>query len=220
MSVYEYILFDLDGTLTDPGEGITKSVQYSLRRMGIEEETQNLVSFIGPPLRDEYMRRFHMNEEQAEQAVRYYRERFSVKGIFENKVIPGIPDLLQKLKAMGRRLAVATSKPEVYSVRILEEYDLLQYFDCVAGSCLDGTRETKAEVTAYALQQLGVSPDLKRKAVLIGDRSYDMEGARANGIDGIGVRFGYALEGELEAAGAVQIASDPAQLGRILGADD
>ncbi|MGI6002382.1 MAG: HAD hydrolase-like protein [Lachnospiraceae bacterium] len=215
--MYDYILFDLDGTLTDPGEGITKSVQYSLHRMGIEKRAEELTSFIGPPLRDEYMRFCHMDEDQAERAVALYRERFNDIGIFENKVIPGIPALLRSLRESGRRLAVATSKPEVYTLRILDRYDLHRYFDLVVGSYLDGTRESKPEVVAETLRQFGVDGGSRAQAVMIGDRSYDMEGARANGIDGIGVYFGYAQEGELEEAGAVRVARTVEELGEILG---
>ena len=149
--MYRYILFDLDGTLTDPKEGITKCVQYALRYFGIEADIEDLVDFIGPPLLESFQKYYHLDDEQGHMALKKYRERFSNIGIFENGVYPGIAELLSTLKAQGRGIALATSKPGVYAKRILERYELLPYFDVVVGSELDGRRTDKGEVITEAL---------------------------------------------------------------------
>ena len=196
---YTTILFDLDGTLTDPQLGITKSVQYALQHMGIAEtERAKLIHFIGPPLVDSFRECYGMSTEQAQQAVQYYREYFSEIGIFENGIYAGIPELLTQLVKNGTVLAVATSKPEVFANRILEHFSLAEYFSAVAGSNLDGTRVEKAAVIAYALQQL---PPVNTKNVLmVGDRKHDVVGAKANGIDSLAVGYGYGTPEELSAA--------------------
>lgn len=216
--MYQYILFDLDGTLTDPKEGITKCVQYALRSFHIEAELDDLVDFIGPPLTESFQKYYGMTEDESVQAVVKYRERFSDTGIFENGVYPGISELLADLKQKGAKLAVATSKPEVYARRILEKYDLMAYFDVVVGSELDGRRVDKAEVIEEALRQLGIdNKEGKRHIVMIGDRMHDMVGAIKNGIDGLGVYYGYAHEGELEEAGAVHTVRTVSELHSFLG---
>lgn len=151
--MYQYILFDLDGTLTDPKPGITACVQYALHKMGIEEpDLDKLEPFIGPPLLDSFHEFYGFNEEQGRQATVYYRERFTDTGLFENEVYPGIPQLLENLKAAGKKLAVASSKPGVFVERILEHFGLNAYFDVVVGSGLDGTRTKKEEVVGEALK--------------------------------------------------------------------
>ena len=216
--MYQYILFDLDGTLTDPKEGITKCVQYALRSFQIEAELDDLVDFIGPPLAGSFQKYYDMTEADAAKAVEKYRERFSNTGIFENGVYSGIPELLNDLKKKGRVLAVATSKPEVYARRILEKYELMAYFDAVVGSELDGRRVDKAEVIVEALRQLGIEDKAGRKrTVMVGDRMHDMVGAVKNDIDGLGVYYGYAHEGELEEAGAAHIVRNVSELHSFLG---
>ena len=213
--MYNTILFDLDGTLTDPGEGITNSVAYALERYGIHNtDRTELYSFIGPPLRQSFERYLHVDAAEGERAVAYYREYYHDRGIFENRVIPGIPVLLSRLKAAGKRLIVATSKPEGYSKQILEHFGLLTYFDFVAGSCMDNTRTDKAEVIAYALEQCGVTA--APEVVMVGDREHDVLGARKNGLRCIGVLFGYGSAEELTAAGATALAADAAQLEQLL----
>lgn len=209
----DYILFDLDGTLTDPKEGITKCVQYALSRFGIASECDALVPFIGPPLLDSFRDFYHMTDEQAQQAVAYYRERFAPVGIFENGVYPGIPALLGALRGAGRRLAIATSKPTVYSVQICDKFGLSEHFEAIVGSELDGRRTDKAEVVSEALRQLGAKPG---NAIMVGDRSYDILGAHRCGVRAVGVSYGYAAPGELERAGADAIADSPAALAPIL----
>ncbi len=193
---YTTILFDLDGTLTDPQVGITKSVQYALQHMGIEEtELKTLIHFIGPPLAESFRECYDMTNGQAQQAVRYYREYFSEIGIFENGVYAGIPELLTQLAINGTVLAVATSKPQIFANRILQHFSLAEHFSVVAGSNLDGTRVEKAEVIAYALQHL--PPVNKSKVLMVGDRKHDIAGARINAIDSLAVGYGYGTQEEL-----------------------
>lgn len=202
--MYQYYLFDLDGTLTDPKIGITSSVQYALRDFGIEEENlDKLEPFIGPPLIDSFMEFYGMTRSEAEKAVVKYRERFSVKGKYENEIYDGIPELLKCLKEAGKRLAIASSKPTVFVKDILEYFHIQQYFDVIVGSGLDGSRNTKEEVVEEALMQLyeKEKPDPER-TVMIGDRKFDIKGAKAHGLHSVGCAYGYAAEGELEKAGA------------------
>ncbi len=200
--MYRYILFDLDGTLTDPKEGITRCVQYALQYFGIEADTEDLVDFIGPPLLESFQKYYHLDDEQGHMALKKYRERFSDIGIFENGVYLGIQKLLAALKNQGRKIALATSKPGVYAERILERYELLPYFDVVVGSELDGRRTDKGEVITEALKQLQIQNEQKQEVLMIGDRLHDMVGAGKNQIDKLGVYYGYAHDGELEEAGA------------------
>ncbi len=203
--MYNIFLFDLDGTLTDPGEGITNSVAYALNKFGIEViDKTTLYNFIGPPLVDSFMKYYGFNKEDALLAVDYYREYFGVTGIFENQVFDGIPELLEGIKKSGRKISLATSKPEQYAVRILEHFDLLKYFDFVGAATMDETRSKKADVIKYTLDSLGVVD--KSNVVMVGDRHHDIKGAVQNGLDSIGVLFGYGNQEELEIAGATYIA--------------
>lgn len=204
--MYSIILFDLDGTLTDPKEGITKCVQYALRHFGIEEvNLDNLTRFIGPPLQQSFREYYGFDEEISKQAIEKYRERFSTVGVFENLVYDGIKDMLNQLCQMDKVLAVATSKPQVYAERILTKYDLKQYFKVVVGSELDGTRSNKADVIEEVFRQLKITEKEKMETVMVGDRKHDILGAKACGIDSVGVEFGYAEENELSEAGAKYI---------------
>lgn len=215
--MYNYILFDLDGTLTDPKIGITSCVQYALKAFGIEEpDLDKLEPFIGPPLKESFIEFYGFDEQKALGAVEKYRERFKVTGIFENEIYPGIADLLKALKEAGCKLAIASSKPTELVERILVHFDIKQYFDYVIGSEMDGRRTKKDEVVEEALR-LMVPADIKRKEVaMVGDRRFDIEGAKAFGLTGIGVSFGYAQEGELEQAGADYIVDTVEELGKIL----
>ena len=202
----KYLLFDLDGTLTDSGEGIINSVIYALNSYGIHtEDRKSLESFIGPPLADSFMKYYGFDEFQAKEAVSRYREYFSVKGLFENRVYPGIPQMLQTLREKGFVLMVATSKPEEYTSRILEHFDLTKYFDFLGGATMDGTRAKKADVIRYVLETTGLINNLEQ-VTMIGDRRDDILGARANGIRSIGVLYGFGTREELETAGADKIA--------------
>lgn len=204
---YKYILFDLDGTLTDPKEGITKSVQYALKKFDIiVDDLDTLEKFIGPPLTTSLMEFYGFSEEKAVEGVQYYREYFKERGIFENKVYENIENLLSKLKALGLILIVATSKPTFFSEQIIKHFNLDKYFDEVVGSNLDGTRSKKGEVIKYIIDKYKIS-DLS-EAVMIGDRKYDIIGAQENNIASIGLTYGYGSEEELKAAGATYIAND------------
>lgn len=208
-------LFDLDGTLTEPGEGITNSVMYALDKFGIHEtDREALYRFIGPPLLDSFMQFYGMPQAQAERAVAAYREYFSVKGLFENRVYDGVPALLQSLRDQGKTLAVATSKPEVFTLRILDKFDLSKYFHFVGAASLDSSRSQKADVIRYTLHLCGnPAPDT---VVMIGDRKHDILGAAQNGIQSVGVLYGYGDRPELETAGADAIAQSVEQLRSIL----
>ncbi|EOS24986.1 hypothetical protein C804_04860 [Lachnospiraceae bacterium A4] len=219
--MFEYILFDLDGTLTDPKLGITSSVQYALRALGIEEPSlDRLEPFIGPPLADSFREFYGLEGERLATAIDKYRERFATQGIFENEIYPGIPQMLADLKAKDKLLAIASSKPTLFVEQILEHFEIRKYFDHVVGSNMDGTRGTKEEVVEETLRQMltvEMTPAQKRDAVaMVGDRKFDIEGARAHGITSVGVLFGYAPEGELEEAGADYIVNSVRSLQVLL----
>ncbi len=207
------IFFDLDGTLTDSAPGIIHSVQYALKKYGIEAEENDLRSFIGPPLVHSFQERFGFDHDKALEAVTYYREYFTAGGMFENSVYPGVEEMLQKLKEDGLMLAVATSKPELFSKQILEHFALTRYFDFIGGAAMDESRATKVEVLSYALQELQVDP---AKAVMIGDRENDMEAASLLGTESIGVLYGYGSQEELANAGAKVFADTPMDICRII----
>ncbi len=219
--MFQYCLFDLDGTLTDPREGITKSVQYALHHFGIEEpDLKKLEPFIGPPLKDSFMEFYGFTEEQAEEAMKFYRERFAPIGIYENEVFEGIPEMLRHLHQNGQKLAVASSKPIGFVRQILQHFEIDGYFDVIVGSELDGTRSTKEEVVEEALSQLGIlelsGEERKNNCAMVGDRKFDIQGAKAYGLTGVGVSFGFAGEGELEEAGADIIVDTVTELEKLL----
>ena len=208
------VLFDLDGTLTDPAEGITNALMHAQRRLGRPvSRREELYVFIGPPLIEMFMSEWGLTRAEAEQALIFYREHFTVKGLFENVPYAGIGETLADLRAAGLRLFVATSKPEPLSLRILEHFDLLQYFEAVAGSTLDETRTKKGEVIAYALSTYHLDPS---ETVMVGDREHDVIGARENGLHCIGVLYGYGSREELTAAGAAALAADLGELSGLL----
>ena len=210
------LFFDLDGTLTDPALGITKSVAYALDHFGIHvDDLRSLQIYIGPPLLDSFMRFHHFSEEDAIEAIRVYREYFGVKGLFENEVYPGMEAFLSRLIREGFRLCVATSKPEVYAKRILEYFSLDRYFDAVFGIALDQERETKADVIGRGLDSLGLR-GREADVLMIGDRFHDVEGASAQGLGTVGVLYGYGNRQELESAGALAVAEDLQELETIL----
>jgi phosphoglycolate phosphatase len=200
------IFFDLDGTLTDPKPGITRSIQYALDKLGqptIPTEDE-LTWCIGPPLRASFVKL--LGEASADLAVSLYRERFSDIGLYENAVYAGVEDVLTALRQSGHRLFVATSKAHVFADRIIDHFDLRRHFERVFGAELDGTRADKSDLLAYALKTTAVESS---HAVMIGDRSHDMIGARNNGIKGIGVLYGYGSAQELTAAGASHLCATP-----------
>jgi phosphoglycolate phosphatase len=209
--MFDYLFFDLDGTLTDPALGITNSFKYALDYFGVEIPSyETLCTFIGPPLQDTFKNLLHFEDEKIPEAIKKYREYFAEKGLFENSVYPGIPELLSTLKQNGKKLVVATSKPEDFSVRIIEHFGLTQYFENVCGSLKDETRTKKDEVIAYAIERNGITD--KSKILMIGDRKHDILGAKKVGIKSCGVLFGYGNREELETAGADFIAENVSQL--------
>ncbi len=203
--MYKYVLFDLDGTLTNPEIGITNCVMYALEKFNIKvEDRKELHPFIGPPLTYSFQTFYGLSEADSQLAVKYYRERFSVKGLYENEVYDGVEKMLQQLKTSGKTLIIATSKPEEYTIKILKHFDLYKYFDFIAGATMDGSRGEKADVIRYALEISGI--ENKSEAIMIGDRNYDILGAKENGLDSIGVLFGFGDYEELTKAGANYIA--------------
>ena len=211
---YKYYLFDLDGTLTDPGIGITNSVMYALEKFGIHvSDRETLYPFIGPPLVDSFSKYFGFDEKQALQAVEYYREYFREDGIFENVVYEGIPEMLGELKSRGAIFALATSKPYEFSVRILDHFDLHQYFDIVGAATMDGRISRKADVISHLIDKLGETE--KSSILMIGDRDQDIDGAKANGLQSAGVLWGYGSRDELMDAGADYIVSVPSDIVNI-----
>jgi phosphoglycolate phosphatase len=213
--MYNYLLFDLDGTLTDPGEGITNSVSYALKKWGIETpDKRELYCFIGPPLSASFKKYYGFSEEDSLKCVEFYREYFRDRGIFENTVYDGIPALLERLKKEGKVIILATSKPEEFAKRILEHFDLAKYFDFIAGASMDESRNKKGDVIRYALEMAQIN-DLSR-ALMIGDREQDVIGARQNSIACLGVLYGYGSKAELENSGADFIAETVADIARFV----
>lgn len=216
----QVILFDLDGTLTESGEGIINCVAYALEKMGKKEEhPEKLKCFVGPPLKEQFMKYAGLSEEEGEQAVAYYRERYTTTGMFENRLYPKVPELLELLKINDKILGVASSKPEVYVKQILEHFQIADYFTAVAGSELDGRRTDKAEVIEEALRRMHLEEE-RDKVLMVGDRSHDVQGAISCGLQCIGVTYGYGTREELEKAGAVYIADSVEDLGILASPND
>lgn len=204
--MFDYYFFDLDGTLTDPAQGITNSFIHAIKYFGLEVPSyEKLCTFIGPPLVATFQKEFGFDDEKSMEGVKKYREYFAQKGIFENKVYDGIENVLAHLQSKGKHLLVATSKPEEYSVKILEHFGLAKYFDFICGSNMDETRSKKEEVIEYALEKCRTADKTgfdKSKVLMIGDREHDIIGAKKNGIKSCGILYGYGSRQELEAAGA------------------
>lgn len=211
MKPYAHIFFDLDGTLTDPGEGITNSVAYALNYFGIETPDRSaLYPFIGPPLINSFMTYYSFSREQAEQAVQVYRQYFRKQGMFENRVYDGVEELLQRLTSAGRKLYVASSKPEEFVRQILEHFSLQDAFSFIGGAAMDETRTEKEDVIRYVLAQARISGT--ENVLMIGDRKFDIEGARAVGIDAAGVTYGYGSAEELRASRPLFTADTPEEI--------
>lgn len=215
MSRYDYIFLDLDGTLSDSAPGIINSVIYALDKMGAPvNDRSQLKQFVGPPLYESFKSVFGFDQAKADEAVRLFRVYYQDKGIHENTIYPGIEELLGTLRAAGKKLVLATSKPEQFAREILADYGISELFEYIAGSTMDETRIKKAEVIAYAMETLGLT-DTSR-IVMVGDRRHDAEGAAAFNIDCIGVLFGYGSREELLAAGAKYLAETPADVARLI----
>ena len=211
----KYILFDLDGTLTNPKEGITKCVQHALQHFNIERTCDELLEFIGPPLKEQFMKYASLSEEDGERAVKIYRERFAPIGIFENEIYDGIIEVMKALKKTGKVMAIATSKPTVFAQQIADKYGITPYIDGLFGSELDGRNTDKALVIENAMKSLGAD---KENTIMVGDREHDAIGAQKNGIECIGVTYGFAREGELQKSGVCALADSPYALLEILSA--
>lgn len=195
---YQYFLFDLDGTLTDPALGITNSILYAMEKFGLEKvDREQLYCFIGPPLLDMFQSQFGVNKDESQTMLTLYREYFSTKGLFENKVYPGVKETLKRLKEKGATLCLATSKPEPFAKEILKHFDLAQYFAFIGGSTMEETRTKKEDVIAYVMKEAKIP---KEGTLMVGDRVYDIEGAHANGLCAAGVLFGYGDREELKDA--------------------
>lgn len=215
MKSYDVILFDLDGTLTDSSFGIKNSIIYALKKYNISvDDLSALDKFLGPPLHESFKEFYGFDENRAMEATQVYREYFSSKGIFENKLYDGIIELLQTLFNTGKRLVVATSKPQQFTDKIMEHFNLSKYFEFVAGSNMDGTRSKKADVIEYALNQCHITD--KSKVVMVGDRKQDIIGAKTVGIDSIGVEYGYGDYDELTGAGVDYMVKTVAELESLL----
>lgn len=210
--MYKVILFDLDGTLTDSGEGITRSVQYALEKIGKPEpERQKLNIFVGPPLLEQFQEYAAIDKETAKKAVEYYRERYAPVGIYENELYPGILEMLEELKARGYRLGVASSKPEIFVNTVLEYFHMEAYFEEIVGSEPDGGRTDKTAVIEEALLRMGLEKH-RNQVIMVGDKEHDVLGARKAGIDCIAVSYGYGTMEELENAHPFKIVNSPEEL--------
>lgn len=214
--MYKTILFDLDGTLTDSGIGITNSVAYALKKFGIEAKSrEELFRFVGPPLLDAFSEYYGFSKEDSEKALMFYREYFSEKGIFENIVYDGVEDMLKKLKCMGKNILLATAKPEQFAIRILKHFEIFDFFDFVAGATMDESRNQKDAVIKYAIDTFGIKDN--SSALMIGDRHHDILGAKKFSIDSVGVLYGYGNRDELTKAGATYIAENVEDILKFAG---
>lgn len=212
----KYIFFDLDGTLTDSADGIINSVIYALKSYGMEAgDREALRAFVGPPLAGSFSKYYGFDEKKSLEAVERYREYFREKGLFENQVYPGIREMLEELKKRGAVLMLATSKPELFSRQILEHFDLMQYFDFLGGATMEEKRTAKADVIRYVLESCGLE-DCLSQIRMVGDREYDIIGARENSIRSVGVLYGYGDRRELEEAGADTLAETVEELKKLL----
>ena len=208
---YKLLFFDLDGTIMDSSEGIIHSIIYALKKMNRTiPKKEQLYSFIGPPLKESFQRNCQLSETQANLAVNYYREYYVEKGLYQNQLYKGIPELLSSLKNRGCQLYIATSKPEVFAKKILDYYELTDYFKGIYGASLDGKRSKKADVLAYALKKSRITA--KNETVMIGDRQHDIIGGKENDLDTIGVLYGFGSKEELQKARATYLVKTPKEI--------
>ncbi len=214
---YKTAIFDLDGTITDSGPGIMNSIRYALKKRGLPElPEEELRRFIGPPLKERFQAVFGLTEEESVQMTADYRGYYGEKGIFENSVYEGVPEMLERLRASGVRILMATAKPEYYARIIAGHFDFAKYFEFIGGSCMDGRRTDKHEVIEYVLETCSVSHEDRESTVMIGDRSNDMTGAGKSGIHSLGVLYGYGSREELEGAGAQALAETPGKAADLI----
>ncbi|MCI9617339.1 MAG: HAD-IA family hydrolase [Eubacterium sp.] len=211
MKKYDVIIFDLDGTLSDSGEGITKSVQYALEKLNIlEDDLDNLKHFVGPPLKAEFMKSYYLTEEQGTDAVRFYRERYIPTGIYETSLYEGVRELLDRLKADEKIIAMATSKPQPLAEEVLKFLEIENYFDFVMGADMIGGKQSKEDVLSALLEVLPIKD--KSQMIMVGDTNFDVLGAEAVGISCIGVAYGYGDKKEMSECGAVAVVNTALEL--------
>lgn len=214
---YHTVLFDLDGTITDSGQGIMNAIRYAVDKAGLEEVSEDVLrTFIGPPLREQFMKIFDLSGNEGKTMVGYYREYYGVKGIFENRVYEGIPEMLAELKSAGIRIIMATSKPEKYAKLIASHFEFEKYFEYIGGACMDGSRTDKTEVIEYVLGVCGIPHKERKNVVMVGDRRHDIYGACRCSLHSIGVLYGYGSREELTEAGAENIADTPADITKLI----
>ena len=204
--MYKYIFLDLDGTLTDPFLGITNSVKYALKKFNIDSTNEELKCFIGPPLRDSFHKYYGMTPDEAELAVKYYREYFATKGLFENDLYPFTIKVLEELKSLGLKIILATSKPDKFSIEILKHFNIYDYFDFCSCATFDKTREKKSDIIKYAITNLNIKN--KDEIIMVGDRFHDVVGAKENGIKCCYVTYGYGSVDEANNYGADYVIYD------------
>lgn len=215
--MYDTILFDMDGTIVDTGPGIRLSVYHGLRKMGIDVGNPDTLDyFIGPPLRTTFRTRFQLSDAETEEVVGHFRRRYAEKGIYEHEIYSGMDHLLHKLQESGKRLAVATSKPTDFAREILHQYGVDTCFTEIVGSEFDGSRSEKIDVLREVLHRLDLTEEERKHTAMVGDRKYDILGAKQFGLASVGVKFGYAMPGELEEAGADHCVADSTELLALL----
>ncbi len=210
----KYILFDLDGTISDNSEGIIRCIKYALAPRGIELPPETLQKFIGPPLVEAFMEYANLTKAEAEETVAKYRERYSKIGLFENTLYSGATEMLQKIKSSGKRVILATAKPIIFSEKIIEKFGLTQYFDTLVGADLKGGIHSKTDVIKEIIRRENIT-DIN-EAIMIGDRHHDIEGARHFGMESIGVTYGFGSEEELKTAGADYILTSPEEVAELI----
>lgn len=210
-----FVLFDLDGTITDSSEGIINSIQYALNKMRLHEnDKEKLRSYVGPSLKQTFLSNYFPNGDQYKDAIKHYRVYYAEKGIYENKLYDGIIDVLEDIKSQGGKIALSTAKPTYFAKIILNHFNINNYFDVVVGSHLGGTRTCKKEIIFETLDQLGLPNS--DEIFMIGDREYDIIGGKHHNLKTIGVRYGYGPEGELEAVTPTHIISHPSEIINVL----
>lgn len=214
MKNYDTILFDLDGTLTDSGLGIVNAVKYGLDHYGIPLGDIDPSVFVGPPMRDSYQKFYGFSPEKADEAVKIARIYYTSTGVFENTPYEGVYEMLDQLKASGKRILMATAKPDKFTDMVLEKFDLAKYFEFVGSATMDGSRVQKADIIKYVLESCNVT-DLEH-TIMIGDRDHDILGANVNGIDSIGVLYGFGDREELETAGATYLVDKALDVAKLL----
>ena len=211
---YKTAIFDLDGTITDSGPGIMNAIRYAVKKRGLPDVPEEVLrSFIGPPLKEQFRSVFGLSDDEGTIMVATYREYYGEKGIFENRVYDGVPEVFQKLQEAGVRILMATSKPEKYAKQIAEHFGFDKYFDFIGGACMDGRRTDKHDVIEYVIDSCKVC---RENTVMIGDRRHDMIGASKAGLRSIGVLYGYGSREELERAGADMIAVTPDDISKLI----